>query len=74
MSSQILEIAGFCFKERIRRLKEDKWEKKIWLLQKPIDIEELKQESLLDLSKISTSLSILRERESKNLSEEIWRE
>lgn len=71
MSSQILEIEDLFFKERMSDLKEDNLEKKDLLLQTPIEMEDWKQGSRESLSKISTSLSMLRERALKNLSEDM---
>jgi hypothetical protein len=70
MSSQILERAGSNFKEEMSALKGDNLEKKDLSEQTPIEMEEWKQGRRALRSKISTSLSILRERSLKNLSEE----
>jgi hypothetical protein len=70
MSSQILERAGSFFKEEMSALKGDNLEKKDLSEQTPIEMEEWKQGRRALRSKISTSLSILRERSLKNLSEE----
>ena len=70
MSSQILERAISFFKEIIRDLKEYNLEKKDLSEQTPIDMDDWKQGNRESLSKISTNLSILRERSLKNLSEE----
>ena len=70
MSSQILERAGSFFKEVMSDLKGDNLEKKDFSEQTPIEMEEWKQGRREFRSKISTSLSMLRERSIKNLSEE----
>lgn len=70
MSSQILERAESCFKEVMSDLKGDNLEKKDFSEQTPIEMEEWKQGRREFLSKISTNLSMLRERSIKNLSEE----
>jgi len=70
MSSQILERAESCFNEEMRDLKGDNLEKKDFSEQTPIEMEEWKQGRREFLSKISTNLSMLRERSLKNLSEE----
>ena len=70
MSSQILERATSFFKERISDLKGDNLERKDLSEQTPIEMEDWKQGRRASLSKISTNLSILRERSLKNLSDE----
>ena len=70
MSSQILERAESCFNEEMRDLKGDNLEKKDFSEQTPIEMEEWKQGRREFRSKISTNLSMLRERSLKNLSEE----
>ncbi len=70
MSSQILERAESFFKEIMRDLKGDNLEKKDLSEQTPIEMEDWKQGSRESLSKISTNLSILRDKSLKNLSEE----
>jgi hypothetical protein len=51
-------------------LNSDNLEKKILLLQNPIEMEDWKQLRRESLSRISTSLSMFSERSLKNLSEE----
>ena len=70
MSSQILERAESFFKEIMRDLKGDNLERKDLSEQTPIEMEDWKQGSRESLSKISTNLSILRDKSLKNLSEE----
>lgn len=70
MSSQILERAESCFNEVMSDLKGDNLEKKDFSEQTPIEMEEWKQGRREFRSKISTNLSMLRERSIKNLSEE----
>jgi hypothetical protein len=70
ISSQILERAISFFKEIISDLKGDNLERKDLSEQTPIEMEDWKQGSRESLSKISTNLSILRDKSLKNLSEE----
>ena len=74
MSSQILVNEDTFFKEIMRDLNSESLEKKILLLQTPIEMEDWKQGRRLSLSKISTSLSILRDTAIKNWSEEMCKE